>query len=67
MSTQDPSQDTVLPSTFGTAFIIECDSCGQLEFPARERDRFERMQDVHRTLCTGEMSTHRPSPHGPKA
>lgn len=67
MSTHKPTAGTVLPDTFGTARIIDCGSCGRLEFSARELDRFKRMREFHRTLCSGEVSTHRPSSRGPTA
>lgn len=67
MSTNDATGETVLPQTFGVAFILKCDGCGTHEFAAHERGRFKRMEDVHQTFCQGGVSTHRPSSRGPTA
>lgn len=67
MSTNDARQEAAIPETFGVAFILDCDGCGRLEFAADERERFERMQDVHGTFCAGGVSTYRPSATGPNA
>lgn len=67
MSTQEASQNTVLPSTYGTAFIIDCSGCGRtFDFPARERDRFERMTEFHENFCDGRVETEMPG-SGPNA
>lgn len=59
------NQSTLVPSTFGASYILDCANCGQQDFGDHEHARYKRMVEYHRKHCPGRVRTrNRPAPAG---